>query len=587
MIRHKAIYLGLALVLVLAVVAGCATPAPASPTAAPAPTAAPQATQPPAGQPTTAPAPTPATGAQAGKLADKQILRLNLGQEPPTLDPTLAEDSSAISVLDAVQEGLVQFKHDLTVEPGLAEKWEVSPDGKTITFTLRDGIKYSDGVPVKAADFVYSWKRLLNPETAAPYNSLLGDIKGATEYMTTEVPTDTAKLPELEKALGFSAPDDKTFKVELKGPSTYFVTICALWNTVPLRQDVIEKHKESWTEPANYVSTGPFKIQSWEHQAKIVLVPNEHYYGKKPILQEVRIGMIGEQKAELEAFKNGELDVCNDPPMADVPAMKADPELSKMLVKGAQLSTYYIGFNTRKPPFDNAQVRQAFASAIDRQAIVDVVMQGVPYGPATSFVPPGMPAHSPELGYKFDVAKAKALLAEAGYPDGQGFPEVTIAFNSPPVPGHRPVIEFIQDQLKKNLNVSVKIEAMEWGAYLDACEHDTPQMYRMGWSADYPHPQNFLDVVFRSTSANNYTGYKNEQYDQLLDQAAVTADQAEQEKLYQQAEKIFIEDAPIIPIYFYGHIELVRPWVQGLVVTPMDSNLIGSMFLDEVSIAAH
>lgn len=583
MFRHKAIYVGMILALVASVLIGCATPAPASPTTTPAPSAA----QTPIAPVTAAPAVTPATGVQSGGLSDQQTLRVNVGQEPPTLDPTLAEESSAISLLGSVQESLVQFKPDLSVEPGLAEKWEISPDGKTITFTLRDDIKYSDGVPVKAGDFVYSWKRLLNPHTGAPYNTLLGDIKGATEYMTAKVPTDTVKLPDLENALGFSAPDDRTFKVELKGPSTYFVTICALWNTVPLRQDVIEKHGRQWTEPNNYVSTGPFKIKSWEHQSKIVLVPNEHYYGKKPTLQEIHISMIGEQKAELEAFKNGELDICNDPPMADVPALLSDPELSDMVVRGPQLSTYYFGFNTRKPPFDNAKVRQAFASAIDRQTFVDVAMQGVPYGPATSFVPPGMPAHNPDLGYKYDPDKARALLAEAGYPDGQGFPEVTLVYNSPPVPGHKVHAEYLQDQIKKNLNVDIKIEAMEWGAFLDKCEHDTPQMYRMGWNADYPHPQNFLDVVFRSTSANNYTGWKNDEYDRLLNEAAVTSDQAEQEKIYMQAERIFIEDAPIIPFYFYGHIELVRPWVQGLRVTAMDSNLIGGLFFDEVSIAAH
>lgn len=587
MFRHKVVYLGLVLVLALSVVAGCAAPTPATPAATqpPAATKAPEAT--PAAKPTTPPAATPATGALTAKLADKQVLRINLGQEPPTLDPTMAEDSSAISVLDSVQQGLVKFKHDLTVEPALAEKWEVSPDGKTITFKLRDGIKYSDGQPIKAGDFVYSWKRLLNPNTAAPYNSLLGDIVGATEYMTAKVPTDTAKLPDLEKKLGFSAPDDKTFKVELKGPSTYFLTICAMWNTVPLRKDVIEKHKDKWTEPQNYVSTGPFKIKAWEHQARIVLVPNEYYWGKKPTLQEIQIGMIGEEKAELEAFKAGELDICNRIPSADVPAVKADPELSKMLVKGAQTATYYIGLNTRKPPFDNKLVRQAFASAIDRKTLVDVVMKGVPYGPATSLVPPGLPGHDPNIGYPFNVEKAKQLLAQAGYPDGKGFPEVTLAYNSPPVPGHKPLVEFVQAELKKNLNVPVKLEAMEWGAYLDKCEHDTPDMYRMGWSADYPHPQNFLDVVFRSTSANNYTGWKSAEYDKLLDEAAVTGDQAKQAEIYKKAEKLFIEDAPIIPLYYYGHIELVRPWVLNLAVTPMDSDLIGSLFFDEVQIAAH
>ncbi|MCL6543262.1 MAG: hypothetical protein K6T87_22155, partial [Roseiflexus sp.] len=218
---------------------------------------------------------------------------------------------------------------DLTVEPALAESWEFSNGGKTITFHLRDGIKYSDGVPIKAEDFVYAFKRVLNPETASPYNFLLTDIKGASEFNSAEVPTDTAKLPELEKAVGVSAPDDKTFVVELEHPATYFIDICALWNTTPLRKDVIEKFGEQWTDPANYPTSGPFMLKSWEHQSKIVLVPNPNYWGPKPTLTEIQMSMIVEPKAEFEAYKAGELDICNQVLDADIPAIKADPVLSK------------------------------------------------------------------------------------------------------------------------------------------------------------------------------------------------------------------------------------------------------------------
>ena len=610
MSRQRPVYLSLVLLLVLVILAGPLTacpapPAPATPTTAPAApakaTTAPVATTPAA---VTTPAPAlatpvkpaatpagamaPVTGTYTGPLAREQVLRANLIQEPPTLDPNKAEDTTSLAVLAPMYEGLTRFRPDLTIEPAIAQSWNISADGKTFIFKLRDA-KWSDGTPLTAKDFEYSWKRLLNPNTASPYAFVLTEeVAGAEEFNSAQVPTDTAKLPQLEAAVGVKAVDDKTFQVTLKGPATYFLSVAALWVVFPVNRAAVEKGGDKWTEPPNHVSNGPFILKTWQHQSSITLEPNPNYWDTKPTLARIQYSMIGDQKAALEAYKNNELDIA-EPPLADIPALRADPTLSKEIMQISRTTTYYVGFNTAAEPFTGEKgklVRQAFSQAIDRKTLVDVVTKGVNL-PGASFLPPGLFGHQPTVGFQFDPAKAKETLQKAGYADGKALGRITVMYNSPPVPGHKPIIEFIADQLTKNLGVDVEIKTMEWAAYLGLLKtKDAPQMFRMGWNSDYPHPNDWLNVVFNSKSVQNYSKYNNAQFDKLVTDAAREPDQAKQLQMYNQAQQILVDDAPVIFIYWYGRFRMVKPWVKDLVTTPQDPDL-GEYFMRLMKIAQH
>jgi oligopeptide transport system substrate-binding protein len=351
-----------------------------------------------------------------------------------------------------------------------------------------------------------------------------------------------------------------------------------------LDQETIEKAGDKWTQPGNMVTSGPYMLKEWKPQQELVLVPNPYYYGSKPTVQEVHIAIIADPKAELEAFKAGELDICNRVPDADLASIKSNPELAASYSSMPALNAYSIGLNVRKAPFDNKLVRQAFSMAIDRAKLCDVIGQGVPRA-ATSFIPPGMPANDPQAGFAFDPAKAAKLLADAGYPGGKGFPEVTLAYNASPT--HKIRMEFVQDQLKQHLGVAVKLEALEGGAFMGLLQSNTPNMFRFGWNASYPHPHEFLDNVFRSTSNSNFGGYKNPEVDRLLELAASSTEPAEQEKVYRECQKVILDDAPMIFLYWNASSRLVKPWVKDEVLTPMDGSLSSMFFLDKVKIEAH
>lgn len=569
------------------------TTAPAKPTTAAttAATVAPAAAA--TAVPTVAPVATAAAGAApvagtyTGPLAKDQVLRLYLSvSDPPSLDPSKVEDTSSVAVLNAIYATLTRYRPDLSVEPGVASSWDFSADGKTITFKLRPS-KWSDGTAVTAKDFEYSWKRLLDPRTGSPYASILADdVVGAAEFNSAKVPTDTAKLPQLEAAVGVKAVDDSTFQVTLKGAASYFLAIAAQAILAPINRAAVEKGGDKWAEPPNHISNGPFKLTSWKHGSQIVLEPNPNYFGDKPTLTRIEYSIIADQKAALEAYKNNEIDVDFDIPQADRPTLEADPNLSKEIQRGNQLATYYIGFNVSKAPLDGEKgklVRQALSQAIDRATLVKVVNKGVG-SPAMSFLPPGMLGHQANVGFKFDPAAAKATLQKAGYADGAALGTVTLMYNTSAT--HKPILEFVADQIKTNLGVTVDIQNIEWASYLALLRKDAPHMWRMGWNADYPHPNNFFANVFASTGSSNYTNWKNPQFDKLVTDASREPDQKKQEQLYNQAQQILVDEAPGIFLYFYGRFVLVKPWIKDLIYTSKDETW-GDYFWRLTKIAQH
>ena len=473
--------------------------------------------------------------------------------EPPTLDLSLATDNVSFDVLTNIMEGLTQYNSKLEPLPAVAERWEFSEGGRVITYYLRDDVYWTDGKPVSAKDFEYSWKRLLNPATGAEYAYFLFDIENAWEY-------NSGKIKDADK-VGVRALSPGVLQVRLKRPVIYFPSITTFMVTHPLRQDVIEKHGDRWTDPDKIVTNGPFKLAEWQHEYKLVLKANENFYEGRPKIDKVVLYIVREATTELTLYETGELDIVELPPVA-IPHFENSPEFRRFpLLRG-----YYYGFNAAKPPFDNSLVRRAFSHAVDRSRI-PVLLKGGEI-PTSSWIPPGMFGYNPEIGPKFNPQKARELLARAGYPDAKNFPEVTAVYNTDPT--NRLIAEFIQAQWKKHLNVPVHVESREWKVLLNEFKVDTPQIFRLGWGADFPDPDNFMNL-FTSTSGNNHLHWGNARYDDLIRLGASELDPEKRQAIYDEAQEILTQaEAPIISLFGSTQNMLVKPYVKGLEPNSME-----------------
>jgi oligopeptide transport system substrate-binding protein len=511
------------------------------------------------------------------------VLRVDLGAEPPTLDPTQATDSQSINVLRSITRPLAYFDEALEVVPGLAEDWEISDDGQTITFNLKDGITYSDGTPITAEDFVYSWKRLIDPREAAGYSYVLADVVGGEDLLGVD--TETASDEDIDAlldAFGVSAPDESTFVVELARPAAYFVYIATLWVTVP-QQEGFE-----FGEAEGYLSSGPMQMTEWQHQSRIVLEPNPEFTaGPAPTIERIEMSMIQDPAASLAAFEAGELDVAGVPTQ-EIPRIQDDPELSTQVLQGDVLSIYYFGFDLKDPegPFtQSVLLRQAFNKAVDKETMIATTFAGLGT-PAHSLVPPGMPGHLDTDFYPYDPEAAKADFDSALSELGVAAEDLTLEVGFNTDANHEDKVAFLQEQWRQAFGIEVTPVGLEWGAYLERLGEDPFDIFRLGWGADYPHPNNFTTDLISSTSGNNNMGYANPEVDALLQEAAVLPTLEEQVPLYDQVQELVMADAPIIPLRFASRFTLVKPWVQNLVATAQDS-ATGELFYDQVTIAAH
>ncbi len=524
-----------------------------------------------------------------------QVLHVDMGGEPPSQDPTQATDSQSITVLRNTTATLVYFDKQLNVIPWLASSWDISPDGQTITFHLRDNIKYSNGDPIVAGDFVYSWKRLIDPRSAAGYSYIMADVVEGSELLGVDVSkTSDADIDAMLAKFGVAAPDDKTFVVTLAHPAAYFVYIATLYGTVPLEKKWVET--KDFTEAANYVSSGPMMMSEWQHNSKIVLKPNPNWnpeistdFGGAPTIHEIDYSMITDPSASLAAYEADELDIAGVPSQ-EVSRIQNDPTLSQQVLSGATLSITYFGFDVKqaKSPFTKSiKLRQAFNEAIDKKTMMATAFSGIGVV-ADSLVPPGMPGHQDTVFYPFDLTKAKADfdagLKEAGVASASDL-KLQIGYNTGANWENK--IDFMNEAWRTAFGVSVEPVGLEWGAYLDRLSKDPFTIFRLGWGADYPHPNNFLTDLISCTSANNNMGYCNKDVDALLAQAATKSTLDEQVPLYNQAQEMVMADAPIIPVRFGQRFGLVKPWVQNLTPTAQDSQISGENFLSWVSIAAH
>jgi oligopeptide transport system substrate-binding protein len=502
--------------------------------------------------------------------AARTVLRLPMQQPIPTLDPGLAEDSASIEVIEQLFLGLTDFDDDTArVVPELATKWSASADGLRYTFTLRKA-RWSDGRPVTAEELVWAARRNIAPATASPYAYMMYGLRNAEAL-------NTGKLKDFA-ALGVSAPDARTVRFTLERPAAYFPAVAGLWMLRPLPSWAIAAHGAAWTEPAHLVSNGPYRLAEWQRGNRLVLRRNPTYFAADAVrIPEVHYLIVPESSTGLAMYENGELDLLGATylslPSPDIPRIKADPALQRQLSITPALCTYYLGFNTARPPLDDARVRKALSAAIDRQLLIDKVVRG-DQRPATTFVPTPVfgavpPAEGVGIGY--DPERARRWLAEAGYPGGKGFPEVVLMYNTSE--GHARIAQAVQQMWRRELGIAVRVENQEWKVFLQTTlRKDGPHIFRMAWCADYPDANNWLMEVFHPGKSANRVHWSNAEFARLTERAQVVQAPAERAALYRRAEQILCEEQAVIaPIYFYTYVTLTRPYLQ-MKLAPLGGN---------------
>ncbi|HVW89908.1 MAG TPA: peptide ABC transporter substrate-binding protein [Gaiellaceae bacterium] len=489
-----------------------------------------------------------------GGAPNTQVLKMAWGAEPPSLDPGLATDTTSSNVLLNIMDPLVRLGDDLEPVPALAESWDV--DGKVVTFHLRDDGRWTNGDPVTAHDFEYSWKRTLDPTLAADYAYQLYGIVGAEAYNNAS-PSQAAALRD---EVGVKALDDRTLQVTLTSAQPWFMKQMAHHSFLAVHRATVEKYGAKWTEPRNIVTNGAFKLAGWKHDASLTLVKNAGWRNADDVaLDRVEGRIIVDGTTRVQAFEAGEVDVLDGGglPPADMARLKQLPEYEKY----PALGTYYYGFNLKN--VSDVNQRRAMAFAIDRQAIIDNVAQADQI-PATGMVPKGMPGfdviEQDFLPARADLDKAREFMAKAENPKRK----ITLFYND--APGHKEIAVAVQGMWKP-LGIDVTIKAQEWAQYLQFLgppPADAVYVYRLGWIGDYVDPMNFLEL-WTSKSGNNNTQFASPAYDRLIAKARNTPDDDARNEIYRQAEAMLTGpegEMPISPIYWYTYTNLERESVK-------------------------
>lgn len=518
-------------------------------------------------------------------------LNMNLGFEPPTLDPGIGTDMASFAIVDGLFWGLTDI-HDQTHDPipELATRWEVSDDGLVWTFHMRDDFywvhydpqskKAEKKRPVTAHDVEYGTKRTLDPATGSEYAYVNYIIRNAYAVNSGE----SSNLD----SVGVQALDDHTVQFTLEQPAGYFPFIAGMGINYPLPREVIEEFGDVWTEPGNLWSCGPYLLATWEHENRIVQVKNPHFYDAKNVsIETVNWVMVADPATDLAMYEAGELDV-GGPSFTDLDRIRADPTLSKELHIVPEFSTGYVAFNVNKPPVDNRLVRRALAAAIDKQKLIDTVLTSGEQV-AKCFGAPGIfgsPALDPDFqGIPFDPQQAREWLAEAGYPDGQGFPATMLM--STTHPEAQKYQEFIQKEWKDHLGIDVKLANQEWAVFLQTIQTDAPQAFALGWAADYPDENNWVLEVFHPTRGMNYPLWNPDdppaqRFMEVTEAAAAEANPARRRELYFEAETILcVDEAIIIPMFNYVTVYLVKPYLE------RTYSVMGGLHIEKWKVRAH
>jgi oligopeptide transport system substrate-binding protein len=500
------------------------------------------------------------TTAEGGTEAAEQVITVNWGTEPPSLDPGLATDVTSANILLNIMDPLVKLDEDLNPIPAAAESFETSEDGKTVTFKLRDDLKWTNGDPVTAQDFVYSWKRTVSPDLGADYAYQFYGIEGAQEYNSCDPKKDDCNA--LAGKMGVKAVDDTTFQVTLTNPQPWFLKQVAHHSFLAVNKKAVEQFGDKWTEPANIVTNGPFKLERWQHNSNIDIVKDPNWRDAASVkLTRVNGRMISDGITAVQAFEAGEVDVLYQGlPPDEISRLKETPEYEQY----PALGTYYEGINVKNVP--DVKQRRAMSLAINRRSIIDNIAQQDQL-PATGFTPKGMPGfdvinpESPWMPEEGDVEQAKQLMNEVANP----VKDLTFYVNDSP--GHREIAVAIQAAWKKELGINTTIKQQEFAQYLEFLGPPPNQdvdVYRLGWIGDFVDAINFLDL-WTCESGNNNTNYCNKDYDALIEKAKNTEDDDARFEIYGQAEDILFGengDMPVLPIYFYTYGNLEKESVK-------------------------
>ncbi len=479
------------------------------------------------------------------------VYRRPLRNEPVTLDPAFVTSTYAVSVVQQLFDGLVQYDADLNVLPAIATSWSASRDGLTWTFHLRRGVKFHHGREVKAADFVYSFTRIVDPKTKSPRTWLFERVRGAREFLA-----GTAKRVE-----GFRALDDYTLQITLSAPYASFVNILGIAQPKVLPREEIERLGEQFGH--HPVGTGPFRFVNWVPGKEINLEANEAYFEERPFLDRLhyRIFPGADREAILAAFEQGQLE---DMRVFTPQRQRLINDSRYQFFRKPLLATLFLWLNTRAEPLNDVRVRQAINYAINRDAINRTIRKNR-FVLARGILPPGMPGYNPELrGYDYDPARAKKLLAEAGYPEGKGFPPLELwssVISSTALAEHEAVKRDLQ-----HLGITVELRTVgSWKLFETEVLGKIPRaMYRYAWHADLPDPDNFLFILFHSQSSSNYANYANPEVDRLLERAQRESDDFTRLQLYRQAEELIMADAPMVNLVYYTREHLFQLYVGGV-----------------------
>ncbi|HLF91981.1 MAG TPA: peptide ABC transporter substrate-binding protein, partial [Planctomycetota bacterium] len=548
----------------------------------------------------------------SGATDDPDTLVINNSTEPQTLDPGIEKGQPEYRVTITLFEGLTIYDpKDLAPKPGVAERWDVSPDASVYTFKLRDA-KWSNGEPIRAADFEWSWKRVLDPKLASEYVEQISNyLKNAKAYYDGATadgtlgswaglkPEDRAaalkdlpaqvrkrhvgplkKLLETEKEektsaalrqaleeaprredvsldqVGVKATDERTLVVTLETPVPYFLDLAAFFTYFPVHRGTVEKHGSNWTRPGTLVGNGPYRLKEWKVKEHILVEKNPHYWDAANVKdQKIKFLPIENASTAFNLYEKGKIHWLTEPPREYIEELLKRPDYHT----GPFLATYFYGFNVTRGPAKDKRVRQALALAVDREQIVKYITRAGE-APARSLVPPILPGYTPSQMPAYDPAAAKRLLAEAGFPEGKGFPKMELLYNTSEA--HKKVAATIQEMWRKDLGIEVELRNTEWKVYLDMQSKLEFDVIRRGWISDYNDPMSFLDM-FTSKNGNNNTGFSSGKYDALISQARVELDASKRLRTLAEAEAVLMDELPILPLYFYVTKNLWRPRVAG------------------------
>lgn len=503
---------------------------------------------------------TTAESTEAGSTTGEKILKVQVGPDPETVDPALNRAVDGGNMILHAFEGLLTLDENGQLKEGQAESWETSEDGLTWTFHLRDGLKWSDGTDLTAKDFVYSWQRVCDPNVAAPYaETVLGMVKGYDEAVAGDI-----------TKLDVQAPDEKTVVVNLAHPCSYFGELAAFATLNPVQQATVEANGDAWATSADtYISNGPFMMTEWVPGSHITFSKNPNYWNAEAIkLDKLEFELIEDSNAAYSAYTSGEVDMIKDVPTEEIPSLQGNEEFHVDPIIG----TYYVSLNLQKEYFQDARVRKALSLAIDRNYVANTLMQGT-YSPASAIVGPdwldtdgssfaenanGGTPYIDNDNFDANLEEAKKLLEEAGYPNGEGFPQIEYTTNDAGY--HKVVAEYLQ-QAWAAIGIDLKVNIVEWASFTPMRRNGEFDVARNGWVGDYTDPSNILEL-FCTTNGNNDGKYTNADFDAAIEDSRVTTDATTRSADLHKAEDLLMEDAGCIPIAYYNDF-----WLQSSKIT--------------------